>query len=195
MTSIHFAASRGGPREAPLHLMPFHIAYDGPAPLSTYFLVHPDSAPDGPSQEQVNPSRVQRFISTFRGRALKGTHIPLPDGYTGVLLRSSAPAAPKAKPPARPTPTKRRPGPSSKKRAASPIPIPVPDSDDEAEQAVQRAEEERPRKELRVDGVFRGFVLWGADGEADEEDAYVRALGEWRRLAELIHDTSVGATV
>ncbi|KZP01485.1 hypothetical protein CALVIDRAFT_551890 [Calocera viscosa TUFC12733] len=190
MTSIHITPSRGPPRETSLHLMPFHISYDGPAPLSTYFLVQP-STPDPPTAEEQasNPSLKDRFLSSFRGRSLKGVHLPLPEGYTGVILRSSAPGPAKPKAQHTASPSKRRTG--TRKRAASPLP--VPDSEDEAEQAAQREEEQRPRKELRVDGTFDGFVLWGADGEADEEDAYARALGEWRRLGDLIHDTSIGA--
>ncbi|EJU03771.1 hypothetical protein DACRYDRAFT_105926 [Dacryopinax primogenitus] len=210
MSTIHFLPPRGQPTNPTLHLMPFHIEHNGPCPLSTYFLVRPasdlpsasastfasTSAPTSVSpstslpdktetQSPGNPSLKNRFTSSFRGRALKGVQVPLPEGYTGVLLRSSAPAPAPAARVRRPSPVKRR----SRKRAASPIPV---ETDGDGDAGERQAEDQREKKDLRIEGCFEGFVLWNADVDVDEEDEYLRTLGEWQRLAALIHDTHLG---
>ncbi|CUA75661.1 hypothetical protein RSOLAG22IIIB_05994 [Rhizoctonia solani] len=53
-------------------LLPLHIDYDGPAPVETYFQVIKDS----------NGSQV----ASFRGRALHGLNLSLPEGYSGAVL-------------------------------------------------------------------------------------------------------------
>jgi hypothetical protein len=64
----------------PPSLLPFHIAYSGPAPVSTYFLPRP--APVDPHA----PSTEPLLLSTFRGRQVVGQHLRVPDGYSGVIL-------------------------------------------------------------------------------------------------------------
>ncbi|KAB5592553.1 hypothetical protein CTheo_4020 [Ceratobasidium theobromae] len=53
-------------------LFPFHIDYDGPAPVNTYFSETKD--------ENGNKT------AAFRGRSLYGMDLTLPDGYTGAVL-------------------------------------------------------------------------------------------------------------
>ncbi|CAE6457884.1 unnamed protein product [Rhizoctonia solani] len=53
-------------------LLPLHIDYDGPAPVDTYF--HVTKGPNGTQ------------TAAFRGRALCGVNLPLPEGYAGAVL-------------------------------------------------------------------------------------------------------------
>ncbi|CEL56431.1 putative protein C12B10,15c OS=Schizosaccharomyces pombe (strain 972 / ATCC 24843) GN=SPAC12B10.15c PE=4 SV=1 [Rhizoctonia solani AG-1 IB] len=57
-------------------LLPFHIDYDGPAPVDTYFHVTKDS----------NGTQV----SAFRGRTVCGINLPLPEGYAGAVLSTKS---------------------------------------------------------------------------------------------------------
>lgn len=56
------------------HLLPCEIEYTGPAIVSAYF----------------KPTTGKRGLeATFRGRALRGAVLPIPDGYTGALLQDT----------------------------------------------------------------------------------------------------------
>jgi hypothetical protein len=99
------------PAEVPLvslNLMPFHIAYSGPAPISTYFLKKPLVNPetenqtlatskffkkDGSEQEsKASPedeNHETRLRAAFRGRNVVSQTVQLPKGYTGLLLRQN----------------------------------------------------------------------------------------------------------
>lgn len=69
------------PTGQPPSLLPFHIAFSGPAPVSTYFLPRP--APVDPHA----PSAEPLLLSTFRGRQVVGQSLRVPEGYAGVVLR------------------------------------------------------------------------------------------------------------
>jgi Ribonuclease H2 non-catalytic subunit (Ylr154p-like) len=100
------------PADVPLvspNLMPFHIAYSGPAPISTYFLKRPFADPetenqtlatskslkntkkDGPEEEcnalAEKENHEIRLRAAFRGRQVVSQTVQLPKGYTGLLLR------------------------------------------------------------------------------------------------------------
>ncbi len=85
------------------HLMPFTIEYHGPAPVSTFLLLRPEaeelapgsaiSAEADQKQEQgqgeekkKNKEREATYTAAFRGRAIHGTTIPLPAGWSGAVL-------------------------------------------------------------------------------------------------------------
>lgn len=72
-------------KECTPNLMPFHIGYDGAAPVSTYMQVKSVERgvgmPDGQSDES-------RHESTFRGRRIHGKDVQVPGGYIGVVVRS-----------------------------------------------------------------------------------------------------------
>ncbi|CAE6451934.1 unnamed protein product [Rhizoctonia solani] len=53
-------------------LLPFHIDHDGPAPVDTYFHAIKES----------NGTQT----AAFRGRAMYGVNLSLPDGYSGAVL-------------------------------------------------------------------------------------------------------------
>ena len=80
-------------------LMPFHIAYSGPSPISTFFRVKNQSDTSNPTTELVanvkaiddsqKPSLKSRLVAAFRGRQVVGTQIELPKGYSGIILRNT----------------------------------------------------------------------------------------------------------
>lgn len=62
---------------ASAHLLPCEIKYTGPALVSAYF----------------KPTTGKRSLeATFRGRALKGIDLPLPEGYVGSMLQDTVQA-------------------------------------------------------------------------------------------------------
>ena len=76
---IEVRAAEGTSEAAPsqAHLLPCEIQATGPALVSAYF--QPRAAEK--SQE-----------AAFRGRALKGIDVPLPQGYTGAMLADTVSA-------------------------------------------------------------------------------------------------------
>lgn len=75
------------PASQPPSLLPFHLGYSGPAPVSTYFLPRP--APVDPHAPRSEPL----LLSTFRGRQVVGQSLKVPEGYTGVVLGVPPPPA------------------------------------------------------------------------------------------------------
>ncbi|PWN52253.1 hypothetical protein IE53DRAFT_367367 [Violaceomyces palustris] len=74
------------------NLMPFHLDYDGPAPVDSFMVIRrdQDSEPgdDGPANDD-NPAPPS-LISSFRGRSIHSTSLPLPEGFKCRLFSSSA---------------------------------------------------------------------------------------------------------
>ncbi|KAK0477020.1 ribonuclease H2, subunit C [Armillaria novae-zelandiae] len=178
------------------NLMPFHIDYDGPAPISTFLRVEErvtenldEPAPDGPKAESSMaaagsaPSLARRaasyLVSSFRGRALHGTQIDIPAGYTGLVLKGvdgvkmekGKGKAPQAHSPSRAT---RR---SGRRRRSE---------DEDMEESDVATQSSAPV--LTPTAQFSSFVLWHPDTLGREkDDEYVRSLNEWTKLSELIH--------
>ncbi|KAJ3093175.1 Ribonuclease H2 subunit C [Quaeritorhiza haematococci] len=67
-----------------LHLLPCEIHHTGKADVNKYFQVTPASKDPAPANEAPT-----KFASTFRGRALQGVRVSVPDGYKGVVYRES----------------------------------------------------------------------------------------------------------
>ncbi|KAG8696233.1 hypothetical protein FRC09_008643 [Ceratobasidium sp. 395] len=126
-------------------LLPLHIEYDGPAPIETYFSVDRD--------EKGNK------VAAFRGRTMYGVDLTLPDGYSGVVLRTGEENQAE-------TPKKKR----------GVIDVDAEDEDDASE------------TRLGPGQAFDKIGLWRADVPVDlKSDEYARALGEWTRMAALVH--------
>jgi ribonuclease H2 subunit C len=53
------------------HVLPCHIAYDGPSKVSQFF------------KARANPADESASTTYFRGRKLCGRTVPLPENYTG----------------------------------------------------------------------------------------------------------------
>ncbi|CAK5267390.1 unnamed protein product [Mycena citricolor] len=99
----------GLPQSSP-NLMPFHVEHNGAAAISTYMPI--EAAPDNvakpaattpdaetpeiagsrpedtpmPLETIPTPDTATRFMTSFRGRTMHGLKVPLPQGYTGLLL-------------------------------------------------------------------------------------------------------------
>lgn len=144
------------------HLMPFHIAHTGPAPLATYFRARPVTP--------APPGLKARFVAAFRGRAIQGLAVALPAGFGGVVLRSED----KGK--GREAPAKRakegRGARSAKRREGDDVVM----LDEEADVEETKA--------LKPVAKFASFTLWNADVDVDEErDEYLRFLSEYQRIS------------
>lgn len=74
-------------------ILPFRIAYDGPAPIKTYFPTRP--LPSPPSADGTNAKPPTGALeATFRGRLLVSTPLPVPAGFTGLVFSTSTPVPP-----------------------------------------------------------------------------------------------------
>lgn len=84
---LNTAESSGTPREnVTAHLMPFSIAYNGPAPVDTYFIMRSPEASSVATmpvstQDKFNPEASEEASASFRGRYLHGKKMQLPDNY------------------------------------------------------------------------------------------------------------------
>jgi len=168
------------------NLMPFHVDHNGPAPISTYFLVEAASEyiaqPPPPADEPVTSlsdavaeapvlaktslsrrvtDATKRFIATFRGRTVHGLKVQLPPGYTGVVMAGGAPAAGELN-----------------RRTRS-----VARGDED-----EMDTDEKCTRTLVPTARFSSFVLWHPDMPVDPgRDEYARTLTEWIRLANEVH--------
>jgi ribonuclease H2 subunit C len=65
-------------KEIAVHVLPCHIAYDGPSKVSSYF------------QPRQDPDDRTQLTCALRGRKLRGLTLSLPNHYSGItLLRPS----------------------------------------------------------------------------------------------------------
>ncbi|VDC05164.1 unnamed protein product [Peniophora sp. CBMAI 1063] len=195
--AISIASTPTIPQARAPHLMPFHIAHTGPAPVNVYFrpraatsgtpgapsiAVSPNdnsAIAEGKSQAKTspilaaNPAEPPRQTATFRGRALHSLPVVLPEGYAGIILQGGAAAAPS-------NGAKSAPRSRSRRRAA--------DEDVEMQQnGVDEGVAEKG-KVLNAAGRFDSITLWHPDIPADEgRDEYVRSLREWIAVAAEVH--------
>ena len=68
------------------HLMPFSIAYSGPAPVDTYFIMRPTETPNRryetlPTEDDIHAELSEESSASFRGRYIHGRLMRLPDNY------------------------------------------------------------------------------------------------------------------
>ncbi|CED85565.1 Ribonuclease H2, subunit C [Phaffia rhodozyma] len=70
----------------PPSLLPFHIDYIGPAPVSTYLLTRPAPSPSSGSTSTLSSSSDSLLLSSFRGRQIVGQPLVLPSNYEGYIL-------------------------------------------------------------------------------------------------------------
>lgn len=185
----------------PPHLMPFHVAHTGPAPVTTYFrpraalsgtpgapsvAVSPEAnsaiAEDTSHAETplnaaaVNPAEPPRQTATFRGRALHSLPVTLPEGYTGLILQGGTAAA---------LPNKSKSAPRSRSRRRT--------ADEDVDMQPNAVDEDTHEKRdvLNATGQFDSITLWHPDIPADEgRDEYVRSLREWVAVAAEVGDVA-----
>ncbi|KAJ3056158.1 Ribonuclease H2 subunit C [Rhizophlyctis rosea] len=72
------------PSQQNIHLLPCQIDHNGPANISSYFLVTetPSTKPD-----VASTPAAPTYDATFRGRGLKGVTVPVPENFQGFVLR------------------------------------------------------------------------------------------------------------
>ena len=72
-TQIQLDSSRTQ-KQIPIHVLPCHVAYDGPSKVSQCF------------KPRIDPADQTISTGSFRGRKLRGRTIPLPNNYSGIKL-------------------------------------------------------------------------------------------------------------
>lgn len=129
------------------------------------------------------------LVAAFRGRAIRGTRISVPHGYTGVVLVGADTTETKRSPPS-PPPLGRRPS----RRSGRVIRVDRDDEPqdvdmDEADEGVgaDGQEEESPTRTLTLASAFFSFMIWNPDIAVDEgRDEYIRSLNEWTKLSAMV---------
>ena len=158
--------------------MPFRINYTGRAALQTFFRVKPlegtihegetqnaDATTIHTSTKNPASSLGARFAAAFRGRAMKGVTVNLPEGYEGIVLRVDEERA---------NDRMKR----GRRRRKAEV-----DEDVDMEEGTDEEEEEE-RRTFKPTGQFSSFVLWNPDLPVDpSRDEYLRSLTEWTKLA------------
>ena len=208
------------PQRAP-NLMPFNIKYTGTAPVSTYFRPKPppvqaglpinavSESQEGTSQlstatdvQNAEPdtrpvtaidatSKEEPLVATFRGRTIRGTRVPVPDGYTGVVL-VGADNNETNQPPSSPPPMGRRSSRRSRRvihvdEDDEPQHVDMDDAGEDADADGQGEEEEPPTRTLTLTSLFSSFTVWNPDIAVDEgRDEYIRSLNEWTKLSAMV---------
>ncbi|KAL5513345.1 hypothetical protein ACEPAH_3744 [Sanghuangporus vaninii] len=227
-------------------LMPFHIAYSGPAPIATFFRVremNEESSPSFASASSSSPGSSditveeksaatngihsekksmmngngklglgKRLVAAFRGRRVVGVEVPLPEGYTGVILHSDAASSKNTDPRGSLSNdvegSKRINGrrEASTRGTRHSKPIEVDDDEDVGEFSpnqngidlnddmtdpslvLNSNEHEGEVKTLKAMQTFQSIVVWNPDVVVDDgRDEYIRALREWTAVASEVH--------
>ncbi len=154
-------------------LMPFHIDYNGPAPVSTYMKVEvekrgvgmPDNVPENGGGGDKRKEEEGRYVSTFRGRVMHGLDVGLPSGYSGLVLRSESGSSLSKEEESK--------GEEKAKGRRS-------DSDD--------SDEVKGTTLLVGSGMYSTVRVWQVDNAVDGgRDEYIRSLREWVGLGSEMH--------
>ena len=128
-----------------INVLPCRIQHNGPAKVTKRHWC--------PAQE-IDGSKT----SYFRGRKLEGKTIRLPEGYTGIIAKSTDRTLPKQF-----------------------VPVQTDDSDVEEEQ------EQEPVKILETSSIFEDVTVWDHDQMPTNEDPIVKGMVEWIAFAQAIH--------
>ncbi|KAL9107736.1 MAG: hypothetical protein Q9187_008388 [Circinaria calcarea] len=103
----------------------------------------------------------------FRGRKLIGKDVPVPEGYKGVVVQTSD----------RTIPTRSLDPTSNENSPGNTIDEPTDVDGDEDE----------PVKVLEQVATFEELVVWGHEVMPEEDETFVKGVGEWIAWAEAIH--------
>lgn len=193
-TLVLSTAELNGAMEYKPNLMPFHIEYDGPAPVSTYMKVEgvrrgvgvPESEDvdikvdegEGSTKDEKGEAEVERYVSTFRGRTIHGVDVGVPSGYSGLVLRSEGGMTEESKGKGKKMEGK------TKGKANGP---------QKAEKIGRGREvEEDNGGMIKTSGKFSSIRVWNADVPVDGgRDEYMRGLSEWAMLAGEVSEKGV----
>ncbi|POY75490.1 hypothetical protein BMF94_1392 [Rhodotorula taiwanensis] len=88
------ASSSPLPSTSSISLMPFSLAHDGPAPISTYFHPRPFEAATSATSKVEGDAATAHRQASFRGRRIVSSTLALPEGYRGLVYSTTAPSPP-----------------------------------------------------------------------------------------------------
>lgn len=201
------------------NLMPFHIQYTGPAPVSTFFQVKDVDSFAGRSSAQAPSASLEqheddaktikrggireRFKAAFRGRVVCGLKVELPEGFSGIVLKADSDANERSakvvySKKANADIGRRRSKRGSAKDLKDPIDIDELDNDATDESPLYKDGEDSDllgdevfdRRALEPISTFNSLVVWHPDISVDEgKDEYIRAMTEWTGIAAEVGDS------
>ncbi|KAE9396705.1 hypothetical protein BT96DRAFT_977347 [Gymnopus androsaceus JB14] len=174
--------------------MPFHIEYTESADEKLKVAQPASSEENGASSSGASSVPTQpRFISAFRGRTVQGLQVDLPEGYTGVVLRSEDDGTAKgngikskgkglvnSKGKGKQQEEKRFTRRSARSRISEDEEMDV-DHEEEGDE-----EDKGPESTLNLtpSSQFKSFVLWHPDIPVDTgKDEYMSSMSEWIRIS------------
>lgn len=188
--------------------------HDLPAPSLSTVVTDGVEKPSEEKSKEASPivaklESLKRFVAAFRGRRVVGVEVPLPEGYSGLVLRSDVPsknigqanksssirkAAVKAN-----TDTKGgRKASTRRTRRSKAAEVDVVDIDAEEQTSntmdlddtadpsltLNGGADEGEVKTLKATQTFQSLLVWNADVAVDVgRDEYIRSLREWTALA------------
>ncbi|KAL0574080.1 hypothetical protein V5O48_007865 [Marasmius crinis-equi] len=145
-----------------------------------------------------------RYTSTFRGRTIHGLAVDVPEGYTGVMLRTEGVTVEQKQKQRQMKEKEKLKAAAAKRRAkgkvqeggrrtrnsrrAEPEEVMDVDEEDEEEDEEKAAQEEEQEEERTRNLVpasqFSSFVLWHPDIPVDTgKDEYYGTISEWMKIA------------
>ncbi|KAJ3833076.1 ribonuclease H2, subunit C [Lentinula raphanica] len=153
------------------------------------------------SSSDSTPDEQTRFSSAFRGRTIHGLNVDLPDGYTGVVFstddeasepeKANEPAKRKGKAKVVVENQSRMTRGSARSRTARNEAMEAMDVEAEEEEDGEGTASQSTL-DLMPSSQFKSFVLWHPDIPVDPgRDEYMSALGEWMKIASVLHQTPV----
>ncbi|KAK7686361.1 hypothetical protein QCA50_010585 [Cerrena zonata] len=122
----------------------------------------------------------RHLLAAFRGRTVRGLEVALPEGYTGLILRTPSNNKPAPVRPSVPE-SNRRSGRRGRQAAL--------EEDDDEEMNDDMEKEEQPQRVLTPAYSFEKLTIWHPDNAVDtSRDEYFRALSEWTTLGAVLHN-------
>ena len=89
-------ASHPVPSTSTVSLLPFTLAHDGPARISTFFHPRPYPSAAAKDEEGATTTPPVHRQAAFRGRRIVSSTLSLPEGYRGLVYSTTAPLPPSA---------------------------------------------------------------------------------------------------
>ncbi|KAJ3987850.1 ribonuclease H2, subunit C [Lentinula detonsa] len=155
------------------------------------------------SSSKPIPNGQPRFTSTFRGRVVQGLKVDIPEGYTGVVFRSedetgesqnvSKDEPPSGKGKGKPTTAVQQKQGRTTRRSLRSRAVDDETMNIDAEEQQEDVLNSHSTLNLAPSSKFESFVLWHPDIPVDTgRDEYMSAIGEWMRIASVLHQAPPG---
>lgn len=133
-----------------VNILPCRIDHNGPAKVTKRYW-RPETEKDGTK------------TAYFRGRRLRGKSLKVPQGYKGLILKSTEKTLVEA--------------------------VPVQIVEEEADDDESEEELPEPVKIIEKVSSFEEMTIWGHDHVPSAEDDFIKGVEEWIAFAEAIHKT------